>query len=325
MGSRLYDQHPARIVFMGTPSFSAWILEGLLDAGWRVAAAVSQPDRPRGRGRMVTPSPVKELAAARGIPVLQPGTMRDPAFAGALRALGAELILTAAFGGILSREVLALPELGCYNVHFSLLPAHRGPAPVARALLAGEKTTGITIFRMDEGTDTGPVLTSASLAVDPDDTAGSLTRRLAGLAREVLPGALEEIVRGTAPLTLQDDARATYAPMLRKAEGRVRWGLSAREIRDRIRALDPWPGAFTHWQGRRLGLWAADLGPEDAGAGDGPPGRVVEASPRGIAVRTGRGQLMLRSLQLEGKKRMDAADFLRGHPMAPGERFQDDG
>jgi len=161
--------------------------------------------------------------------------------------------------------------------------------------------------------------------VDPDDTAGSLTRRLAGLAREILPGALEEIVRGKARLTLQDDEQATYAPMLRKAEGRIDWTQGAREIRDRIRAFDPWPGAFTFWQGKRLRLWDADPGPEGAGDGAGPAGGIVETSPRGIVVRTGRGRLVLRSVQLEGKKRVDAADFLRGQAMKPGDRFEEEG
>ena len=308
-----------RIVFMGTPSFAAWILEGLLDARWNVAGAVTQPDRPRGRGRRVSASPVKELARARGIPVLQPESVKDPAFPEELRRLGTELVVTAAFGRILSRDVLALPPLGCFNIHFSLLPAYRGPAPVARAILNGEPETGITIFLMDEGTDTGPVLASARLAVDRDDTTGSLTGRLAGLAREILPGALERVVRGTASYTPQDPVLATHAPMLRKSEGRIRWTMGAEEIHARIRTMDPWPGAFTFWRGKRLVLRQAET--EPGTAANASPGQVTAVLPRGIVVCTGQGSLVVHSLQLEGGKRVDTADFIRGHRMEAGERF----
>jgi len=246
--------------------------------------------------------------------------MKDPAFLHELRGLGAELVVTAAFGRILSRDVLALPPLGCFNVHFSLLPAYRGPAPVARAILNGERETGISIFRMDEGTDTGPVLASARLAVDPGDTTGSLTGRLAGLAREILPSALEDVVRGRARYTPQDPALATHAPMIRKSEGRIEWTMGAEEIRTRIRAMDPWPGAFTYWQGKRLRLWRADSEPGEA-PGGGEPGRVTEVRPHGIVVDTGRGSLVVVSLQVEGGKRLEAADFLRGHALAVGDRF----
>jgi len=316
------NEKDTRIVFMGTPSFSARILEGLLQAGWNVAGAVTQPDRPRGRGRRVTPSPVKELAQARGIPVLQPGSMKAPAFLDELRGLGTELIVTAAFGRILTPGVLALPPLGCFNVHFSLLPAYRGPAPVAWAILNGEQETGITLFLMDEGTDTGPVLASARLAIGRDDTAGSLTERLAGLAREILPGALEQVVRGTARHIPQDPARASHAPMLRKSEGRILWTESAEKVRARIRAMDPWPGAYTFWKGKRLQVWRADV--EPGGQEEGRPGRIRKVSPQGVVVGTGLGSLVVRSLQAEGGKRVEAADFLRGHALAVGDRFHEE-
>jgi methionyl-tRNA formyltransferase len=314
------NKEDTRIVYMGTPWFSAWILEGLLQEGWNVAGVVTQPDRPRGRGRKVTPSPVKEAAEARRIRVLQPATVRDPTFLEELRGLGTDLIVTAAFGQILTSGLLALPPLGCFNVHFSLLPAYRGPAPVARALLNGDKETGITLFRMEEGTDTGPVLAAGSLVVDPEDTAGSLTERLAGLAREILPRTLDEIARGTARGSPQDASRATYAPMLRKDEGRIGWTQGAEEIRNRIRGLNPWPGAFTFWQGKRLRLWKAGLGPEEAG---GAPGELVHVSAQGIGVRTGRGVLVVRSVQMEGKNRVDVADFLCGHRVEVHDRFDE--
>ncbi len=314
------DEKKTRIVYMGTPVPSALILEGLLEQGWNVVAVVTQPDRPRGRGRKVTPSPVKETAQAAGIPVLQPGTVKEPGFEKELSDLGAELIVTAAFGRLLPPRVLVLPRFGSFNVHFSLLPAYRGPGPVQRAILNGDRETGITLFRMEHGIDTGPVADAASLVIGPDDTAGSLTRRLAELARDAVPEAMGRIVRGEAALTPQDHSLATYAPMLQKEEGRIGWHLGAEEIHNRVRGLSPWPGAFTFWKGKRVRIWEADVEPVEPG---GEPGEMAAVSPEGIRVRTGKDVLVVRSLQMEGKKRADAADFLRGNPLKAGERFNE--
>ena len=309
-----------RIVFMGTPALSAAILESLLAAGRHVAGVVTQPDRPRGRGRKVSPSPVKETAEANGIPVLQPETLRDHGFMEAFLRLEPQVVVTAAFGKILTTEVLSVPPLGCYNVHFSLLPAYRGPAPVQRAVLAGEDQTGITIFRMEPGTDTGPVLVAAPLNIDPEDTAGTLTERLVALARKTLPEVVEAIFSGQVTLTPQDPAKATYAPKLRKSEGRIDWTVDAGEIRNRIRGLSPWPGAFTFWNGKRLRIWAATA---ERGDSDAVPGQVLDVTGGVIRIAAARGVLAVSELQIEGKKRTGVADFLRGHPLEVGERLDD--
>lgn len=313
------DVTMARTVFMGTPSFASIILRGILDSGWNVVALVCQPDRPRGRGRKVQPPPAKLEAAARSIPVLQPEQMRDPPFIKCLQALEPDWILVAAFGRILPPEILRLPHLGCYNVHASLLPAYRGAAPIPWAILNGETSTGITLFRMDEGLDTGDILAAAPLAIGPDETAGELAERLARLAVEILPGAMEQVLNGTASLVPQDHSRATFAPPLSKKDGEIRWTLSAEEIRNRVRGFDPWPGAYTFWRGGRLRLWNAAAVPE-AEAGR-EPGEVVGVSGEGLHVATGQGILVVRSLQVEGGRRMTVEEFLRGHRLRPGERF----
>ncbi len=313
------DVKRARTVFMGTPSFASIILRGILDQGWNVVALVCQPDRPGGRGRRVQPSPAKLEAQARSIPVLQPDRMRDPSFLECLKGFRPDWILVAAFGRILPPEVLGLPPLGCYNVHASLLPAYRGAAPVAWAILNGETSTGITLFRMDEGLDTGDILAAAPLAIGPDETAGELAGRLARLAVEILPGAMEQVLKGTARLVPQDHSRATLAPPLSKKDGEIRWTLSAEEIRNRVRGLDPWPGAYTFWRGSRLRLWNAAA--EPAAEPGRQPGEVVAASALGLCVATGKGVLVIRALQAEGGRRMTIEEFLRGHRIRPGERL----
>lgn len=316
------DVNRARTVFMGTPSFASIILKGILDQGWNVVALVCQPDRPKGRGRKVQPPPAKLEAAARSVPVLQPERMRDSWFLERLRALEPDWILVAAFGRILPPEILRLPPLGCYNVHASLLPAYRGAAPISWAILNGETLTGITLFRMDEGLDTGDILATATLAIGPDETAGALTERLARLAVEILPGAMEQVLKGTALLVPQDHSRATLAPPLSKNDGEIHWTLSAEEIRNRVRGLDPWPGAYTFWRGSRLRVWNAAAEPAAEAAGE--PGEVVAVSGEGLRVATGGGILVVRSLQVEGGRRMTVEEFLRGRKIRPGEKFGGD-
>ena len=301
---------------MGTPAFAAIILERLLEDGWNVVAVVTQPDRPRGRGRKVFPQPVSQVARAGGILVLQPKKLKDPVFLEDLADLRPDMIVVAAYGKILSREVLSLPPLGCYNVHASLLPAYRGPAPVRWAIMNGEERTGITIFRMDEGTDTGDLLAAASLEIGRNETAGMLTERLAGLAARIITPALRDVVEGKARLVPQDHAKATAVPILKKGDGRIDWSLSAEAIRNRIRGLDPWPGAFTFWLGKRLRLWEVEVAAKGSG---GKPGEIVSVSDQGVRVQTGSGTLRLKTLQLEGGRRMSTEEFVRGHRMQPGE------
>ncbi len=307
-----------RIVFMGAPRFASIILEGLLREGWDVTGAVTQPDRPSGRGRKLSAPPVREVARAHGIPVLQPAQIKDAAFLEDLAALRPDMMVVAAYGRILPPEVLSLAPLGCYNVHPSLLPAYRGAAPVQWAIINGEETTGITIFRMDEGMDTGDILVSESLPIDPNETAGMLTERLARLAARLITPALRDVVEGRARFTPQDHDRATVVPILKKGDGRIDWSLSAESIRNRIRGLDPWPGAFTFWRGRRLRLWEAEAADGTPG---GEPGEVLSLDHEGVSVRAGEGTLRLKSVQLEGGRRMGMEEFLRGHKMTQGEKL----
>ncbi len=311
------EEYP-RIVFMGTPTFASIVLQGLLEDGWNVVGAVTQPDRPRGRGRKVSAPPVSQMAQAHGILVLQPKKIRDGVFLEDLADLRPDMMVVAAYGRILPRDVLSLPPLGCYNVHASLLPAYRGPAPVRWAIINGEETTGITIFRMDEGMDTGDLLLAESLAIGPNETAGMLTERLAGLAARIITPALSDIVEGRARFVPQEHDKATVVPILKKGDGRIDWSLSAESVRNRIRGLDPWPGAFAFWRGKRLRLWEAEA--NDAGSA-GKPGEVLSVDDEGVTVRAGGGTLRLMSVQMEGGRRMRVEEFLRGHKMTPGENL----
>jgi methionyl-tRNA formyltransferase len=315
--NRNREEYP-RIVFMGTPTFASIILEGLFEDGWNVVGAVTQPDRPRGRGRKVTTPPVSQVAQAHGILVLQPKKIKDGVFLEDLADLRPDMMVVAAYGRILPRDVLSLPPLGCYNVHASVLPAYRGPAPVRWAIINGEKTTGITIFRMDEGMDTGDLFVSETLEIGPNETAGVLTERLARLAARIITPALRDIVEGTARFVPQEHDNATVVPILKKGDGRIDWSLSAESIRNRIRGLDPWPGAFTFWRGKRLRLWEAEA--NEAGSA-GKPGEVLSVDNEGVKVRAGEGTLRLKSVQLEGGRRMRVEEFLRGHKMRPGENL----
>ncbi len=303
---------------MGTPSFAATIIDGLIRDEWNVVGTVTQPDRPRGRGRKVSVSPVKQVALEQGIPVLQPGSIKDPAFSPALRELRPDLAVVAAFGQILSAEVLSVPPLGCFNIHASILPRYRGAAPIQWAIMNGEGETGITIFHMDEGTDTGNALAVTPLAIDPEETYGELADRLAALAVRILPAVLESIVRGETKAVPQDHSIATMAPLLKKTDGVIDWNLGAQGIRDKIRGQDPWPGAYTFWKGKRLRLWEASAEPACEG---GAPGEILPVRDNRLRVQTAEGVLGVGSVQLEGKKRMKFGDFVRGHPMPAGERL----
>jgi len=299
-----------RIVFMGTPEFAVPSLYSLIETQ-EVVGVVTQPDRPAGRGRQLTPPPVKVVAQEAGIQVYQPKSLRSEEAAGPMREWAPELIVVAAFGQILRPHVLALPKHGCLNVHASLLPRWRGAAPIQHAILAGDEKTGISLMGMDEGLDTGPVYAQRAMTIGPQDTAADLHDRLAELGAELLAERLDEIVAGDLTAQVQDDSLATYAPLIKKEDGAIDWTRPAAEIDRQIRAMTPWPGAFSSWQGHRLKILEA------APAGDvqaaGAPGQVVE-SDDGAVVATGQGAIRLNCVQLAGKKATPIQEFLHGRP-----------
>ena len=300
---------PLRIIFAGTPDFSVPSLEALLAAGQDVVAVYTQPDRPAGRGRKLTPSPVKAAALAQGLPVFQPPTLRNEGAVADLRALAADLMVVVAYGLLLPQAVLDAPRLGCVNVHASLLPRWRGAAPIQRALLAGDGESGVTIMRMAAGLDTGPMYLLRPLAIAPRETGGGLSDKLATLGAQALVEALPGIADGSLIPVPQDDDLANYAHKLTKAEAEVDWSRPAVEIDRLIRAFDPWPVAQTSLEGVSLRLWGSeltDLIPPPAAL----PGQVLAAGKGGIEVSTGAGVLRLTRLQPPGKRPMSAAEFL---------------
>jgi len=323
----------ARIVFMGSPDFALPVLRRLLESGHEVVAVYTQPDRPAGRGRALQAPPAKTLALARGVPVFQPASVSAPDSVQELARLAPDLIVIAAYGQILRQPVLDIPRRGVLNVHASLLPRHRGAAPVAAAILAGDKETGVTIMRTELALDAGPILVQRRVPISPHDTAGTLTERLAeagaDLVMEVLPAWLE----GSLSPTPQDASQATYAPALRKEDGRVDWGLPAEDVWRRVRAFAPWPGAFTYLDGKPLRLldtWPLAVDHQGQPAGTVVPCPLGAAAPEqaglpvrqaGFAVVTGRGLLAIMRLQLAGRRALPATDFLRGQRGLMGKRL----
>ena len=313
-----------RIIFLGTPDFAVASLRALCDAGHDVACVVTQPDRPSGRRRRLVASPVKEFALARGLEVRQSDDVNAPPFLAALGELAPELILVAAFGQKLGRALLELPRHGCINVHASLLPRHRGAAPIAHAILAGDAETGVSIMRMAEAMDTGDVLIQRAIPIDPRDTTGALGARLAELGAHLLLEAVGQTAAGWSETIRQDDSKATRAPSLRKSDGAVDWARPAAYLARFVRAMTPWPGAFTFWSppGKRpIRLLLHDVEAVLSSAPSVPPGAVVAAESGRITVQTGDGLLHLLTLQPAGKRPMSATAFLRGHPLAPGSRL----
>lgn len=303
-----------RTVFMGTPDFALPSLAGLLDAGANLVGVYTQPDRPRGRGRKVAESPVKEVAREYGIPVFQPRRLRDPEAVEELRALRPELIVVVAYGQILPPAVLEMPRYRCINVHASLLPSYRGAAPINKALVDGADETGVTTMLMDEGLDTGDMLVKRRTPIGPDETAGQLHDRLALLGREALEETLQRLCAGTLVAEKQNDALSTYAPMMQKEDGRIDWRQPAVRIHNQVRGLDPWPGAYTHLDDQVLKISATRIDESLSGA----PGEILAADKDGVRVACGAGVLIVGELQLPGKKRLAAVDFLSGHPLHAG-------
>jgi methionyl-tRNA formyltransferase len=306
-----------RIVHAGTPDFAVPPLDALHAAGHEIVAVYTQPDRPAGRGRQLAASPVKRRALELGLTVEQPASLRTPEAAARLRSLEADLMVVAAYGLILPAEVLAVPRLGCWNIHASLLPRWRGAAPIQRALLAGDRETGITIMQMDVGLDTGPMLLERPLPIGPREWAGSLHDRLARLGAEALLEALARRAAGRLVASPQPIEGATYAAKLRKEEAHVDWTRPAVAIDRQVRAFNPWPVAETRWDGRQLRLWEASPEP---GAASAAPGTVVEAAGGRLVVATGEGGLRLDRVQLAGRQAVTAAEFLNAQALA-GARF----
>lgn len=299
----------ARVVFMGTPEFSVPVLAMLVDSGYDVAGVVTQPDRPSGRGRSLEPTPVKRYAGAHGLPVVQPPSLRQAEAVAELAAFQPDVIVVAAFGQILRPAVLALPKHGCINVHASLLPRWRGASPVQAAILAGDQVTGSTIMLMDEGMDTGPVLNQAALAIDPDDTAGTLTERLAHQGAALLAETLPRWLAGELRPEPQATNLATLCRPVRKEQGLIDWSQPAAELARAVRAYSPWPGATTLWNGAQLKVVAARTLP---GVKLGEPAGSVVEHESATAVVTGDGLLCLDAVQLAGRNAVSIADFVRG-------------
>jgi methionyl-tRNA formyltransferase len=311
-----------RIVFFGTPEFAVPSLDGLIASSHTVVGVVTQPDRPRGRGQRVTDAPVKAVAVAHGLPILQPNRLRDPAVTQTLLEWAPDLGVVAAYGKIIPVDLLSLPRLGMINVHASLLPKYRGAAPVHRAVIDGLSETGVTIMRMVAALDAGAMMATVTRPIGPDETSDLVEGDLARLGVPVLLQVIDQLAAGTAIEEPQDDAASTYAPRLTKDEGVIDWTLPARVIHNRVRGLYPWPHAYTFLKGARLIVLKSRA--DDAPATEAP-GTVVEASREGLRVATGRGHLTLLELQPEGRRAMPVRDFLAGHPISPGARFSGTG
>jgi methionyl-tRNA formyltransferase len=305
-----------RLVFMGTPNFAAASLEALLKSDHSVVGIVTQPDRPKGRGNILTPSPVKLLAQREQISLLQPLKMKDPEFFHALAGWKPDLIAVAAFGRLLPPVILSLPLLGCINVHGSILPKYRGAAPIQWAIINGETETGITTMLMDEGMDTGAILLQETIPITPDDTVGTLSPRLAELGGNLLVETITRLKAGTLIPRPQDSSRATLAPLLKKEDGIIDWALPATALANRIRGLAPWPGAYTTVAGGdRWTIWRARKVP---GPVTKSPGVIVAVTHEAIHVATADGILAVMELQAANSRRMAVSQYLAGHPVAVG-------
>ena len=308
-----------RIVFLGTPAFAVPTLDALLTSRHRVVAVLTRPDRPRGRGQKTIAAPVKARAAAAGIPVHQPDRLRDPAVVDVLATLQADLGVVAAYGAILPESVIGAPRLGTINVHASLLPHYRGAAPVHRAIIAGERQTGVTIMRVVKRLDAGPMLASVTRPIGPEETSVEVERDLARLGATVLLEIVDRLAEGAVAETPQDEGTATYAPRLTKEDGALDWGCPAARIHDSIRGLHPWPHAYSSLDGRRLILIASAI--ERLTSVSDTPGTILEAEGDRLVVATGDGALRLLQIQPEGKRSMSVREFLAGHRIARGARF----
>lgn len=309
------------ILFLGTPEFAVPSLEVVKD---KITGVVTHPDRPAGRHLKVSSPSVKITAQKYNLPVYQPERVSSPEFINELKKMSVDLIITVAFGEILSEEVLNIPKLGSINLHASLLPKYRGAAPIAWALINGEKITGVTTFWLNECMDKGDIIMQKEIDILPDDTRGTLEKRLAEAGSELL---LETINSGTKIMIPQDETKATYAPKLKKEDGKIDWAENAVTIHNKIRAMNPWPGAYTFFKNKRLEVWTSSVVAEGSGQSSpkskerDKPGTVVLLNKDGIGVATGGGMLLIKELQIEGKKRTKAEDFVRGYRINEGVKF----
>lgn len=313
-----------RIVFMGTPAFAVPSFEALMRSHYQVVGVVTQPDRPKGRGHAVIPPPVKQVAQAHRLPILQPEKMKNPGFLDQLTHWQPDLIAVTAFGRILPKVILDLPPRGCVNVHASLLPRYRGAAPIQWALINGDTEAGATTMLLDEGMDTGPILLQETVPIEPTDTAAELSARLADMGGGLLVQTLHELEAGTLTPRVQEDAYATLAPLLKKEEGNINWTLAAEQIANRVRGLSPWPGSYTFLNEERLTIWRAHplKGPMGSGQAAHSPGTVVEVGKNDIFVVTGHGVLVITEVQPANRKRMPVDQFLMGYRLESGALFR---
>ncbi len=307
-----------RVVFMGTPDFSVGTLKALAVAGHEIVGVVSQPDKPKGRGKNLQPTPVKEAAMELGLPVYQPKKVRDPEFLEVLKELNPEVIVVVAFGQLIPKAILELAPYGCINVHASLLPKYRGAAPIQWAVIDGEAETGVTIMRMDEGLDTGDMISKVTVPVLADETGGSLFDKLSEAGAKLLVETLPSLEDGTAVFEKQPEESPTaYAGMIKKSMGDLDWTRPAEELERLIRGLNPWPSAYTKMDGKTLKIWKAQVLEEEREE-DYMPGTILLTEQQEFMVQTGKGILKITELQLEGKKRMDTSSFLRGYHLEGG-------
>jgi methionyl-tRNA formyltransferase len=314
-----FPSHP-KIVYMGTPEYAVPSLERLVEHGYAVQAVVTQPDRPKGRGRKPVPPPVKSAAQQLNLPVFQPEKALEREFCEAIRDLAPDLLVVVAFGQVLKRILLEIPRWGALNIHASLLPRYRGAAPIQWAVINDERETGLTAMRMDEGLDTGPILLQEAVPIGPEETAGELHDRLSRLSADVLLETLAGLRDHRLVETPQDHGLATYAPKIERGMSRITWGRPARSLSALIRGLDPWPGAVTLAGGKEIKLFSAAIAERDRAdmEGKGIPGRVAGITPDGLLVETGEGMVRIREVQAPGRRRLPASEFVRGFPLSEG-------
>lgn len=302
-----------RVMFMGTPDFAVPSLKAIAEAGHEIIAAVSQPDRPKGRGHKTQPTEVKKAAESLGIPVYQPETLKNEFFKDELAKIDPDVIVVAAYGKILPGYILDFPKYGCINVHGSLLPKYRGAAPIQWSIINGDDTTGITVMHMDKTMDTGDIILAKETEIGENETAGELFERLAELGGELIAEALDSIEKGTAQRLKQDETKATYAPMLKKSDGHINWNKTPREIVNLIRGVNPWPAAYTDYKGEVMKIFEAV-----PAKGEGEPGEILGVQDKMLEVACLGGSVLIREIQMKAGKRMAVSDYLNGHKMEKG-------
>nr|MBP3598145.1 methionyl-tRNA formyltransferase [Eubacterium sp.] len=309
------------VIFMGTPDFSVPVLEALIESKEHtVTAVITQPDKARGRSGKLVFTPVKEVAVAHEIPVYTPTRVKDPEFVSILRDIPCDVMVVVAFGQILSKEILDMPKYGCINVHASLLPKWRGAAPIQWSILEGDEKTGVTIQQMNEGIDTGDILLTEEFVIGPEETGESLFERLSELGGPLVLETLKRAEEGTLKPVPQDDEKSTYAKMLTKELGKLDFSWDAKRLEQYVRGLNSWPSAYTYFRGKMLKIWKAEVVDRNT---DAAKGTVAEVEKNSFSIQTGDGLLRLLEIQLEGKKRMNAGDFLRGMQVQIGERCEE--